>query len=287
MVFILQAGSFTRVFDTLACILIINVDYSLMPFSQYLRLIDVMARMALRADATKFFLGYIWWVLEPLLFVAVFYFVFSVILGSREPDFIIFLMVGKLTYVWFAKSVTQASTSIVASKGLVGQIDVPKSLFPMSVIQEGLYKQASVFMLLFIVLLGTGYPITATWWYLIPLMLVNYLMIVACGFIGACLVSMVRDFQPLITLGMIFLMFTSGIFWDIRELGDPHKTELLLAANPLAFLLDAYRQILMHETPPDMPHLLMLGAGFGALVCLMVLAMRRYSQFLALKALTA
>jgi lipopolysaccharide transport system permease protein len=258
-----------------------------MYFSQYLRLIDVMARMALRADATKFFLGYIWWVLEPLLFVAVFYFVFSVILGSREPDFIIFLMVGKLTYVWFAKSVTQASTSIVSSKGLVGQIDVPKTLFPMAVIQEGLYKQASVFMLLFVVLLATGYPITATWWYLIPLMLVNYLMIVACGFVGACLVAMVRDFQPLITLGMIFLMFTSGIFWDIRELGDPHKTELLLAVNPLAFLLDAYRQILMHETPPDMPHLLTLGAGFGALACLMVLTMRRYSQFLALKALTA
>jgi lipopolysaccharide transport system permease protein len=101
-----------------------------MYFSQYLRLIDVMARMALRADATKFFLGYIWWVLEPLLFVAVFYFVFSVILGSREPDFIIFLMVGKLTYVWFAKSVTQASTSIVSSKGLVGQDLISYGCYP-------------------------------------------------------------------------------------------------------------------------------------------------------------
>ena len=41
-----------------------------MPLSQYFRLIDIMARMALRADATRFFLGYIWWVLEPLLWVA-------------------------------------------------------------------------------------------------------------------------------------------------------------------------------------------------------------------------
>ena len=65
-------------------------------------------------------------------------------------------------------------------------------------------------------------------------MLVNYVMISCLRFAGACLVSVVRDFQPLIGLGMIFLMFTSGIFWDVR-LGDPQKTELLLAANPLAF----------------------------------------------------
>lgn len=85
----------------------------------------------------------------------------------------------------------------------------------------------------------------------------------------------------------MFLMFTSGIFWDVRALSDPDKIELLLYANPLAFVLDGYRQILMYETPPDMVHLLSIGAGFGALWCVMVLVMRRSSQFLALKALTA
>jgi lipopolysaccharide transport system permease protein len=34
--------------------------------------------MALKADAARYYLGYIWWVMEPLLFVAVFYFVFAV-----------------------------------------------------------------------------------------------------------------------------------------------------------------------------------------------------------------
>ena len=82
-------------------------------------------------------------------------------------------------------------------------------------------------------------------------------------------------------------MFTSGIFWDIRGLDDPFKTELLLTINPLAFVLDAYRQILMYNTPPDMFHLLSIGAGFGALLCAVVLIMRRGDQYLALKALTA
>jgi lipopolysaccharide transport system permease protein len=248
---------------------------------------DVMARMALRADAARFFLGYIWWVLEPLLWVAVFYTVFVIILGTRQQDFLPFLMVGKLAFVWYSKSVTQASNAIVTGRGLVGKIAVPKSLFPMAVVQEGLYRQAAVFALMFTYVLVEGYPITGTWFYLIPLMIVNYIMVISCALVGACLVCMARDFAPLIGLFMMFLMFTSGIFWDVRGLSDPDKIDLLLTVNPLGFLLDAYRQVLLHATPPDMPHLVAIGAAFGALHLAMVLLMRRADQYLALKALTA
>jgi lipopolysaccharide transport system permease protein len=258
-----------------------------MSFSQYYRLADVMARMALRADATKFFLGYIWWVLEPLLFVGVFYLVFAVILGTRQPDFLYFLMAGKLAFNWFSKSVTLASNSIVAGKGLVGKINVSKTLFPLAAVQEGMYKQFAVFAVLFTVLQVGGYSPNLTWIYIIPVILVNYLMILSCAYLGATLVCLVRDFSPLINLSMLFLMFTSGVFWNVRDLGDPAKVEAVLLANPLAFMLDAYRQVLMYSTPPDMLHLLSLAAGFGALLCFMVVFMRRSSKFLALRALTA
>ena len=76
-----------------------------MPLLQYIRLIDIMARMGLRADASRFFLGYVWWILEPLLWVGVFYVVFVTIMGTREPDFLMFLATGKLVFVWFSKSV--------------------------------------------------------------------------------------------------------------------------------------------------------------------------------------
>ncbi|HDY83838.1 MAG TPA: ABC transporter [Halieaceae bacterium] len=258
-----------------------------MPFSQYIRLIDIQARMALRADASRYFFGYIWWLLEPLLFVGVFYVVFNIILDSRRADFLVFLMCGKLAFIWFSKSITQASNSIVANQGLVGKIDVPKTLFPMAVVQQSLYKQAAVFLLLFAVLLAWGYPVTASWLWLLPLILVNYLMIVACSFIGACLVCMARDFRLVIPLGMTFLLFTSGIFWDVRDLGDPAKTELILALNPLAFILDAYRQILMFQAPPDTAHLLQIGVVSCVVIMVMVRVMRKGSQYLALKVLTA
>ena len=48
-----------------------------MTLPQYLRLIDTQARMALKSDAANLVLGYVWWILEPLLYVMVFYVVFA------------------------------------------------------------------------------------------------------------------------------------------------------------------------------------------------------------------
>jgi lipopolysaccharide transport system permease protein len=259
-----------------------------MTLSQYFALIDVQARMLLKADATKYKLGFLWWFLEPLMWVFVFYVVFNVILdsGQRTGDFVIFLACGKFAFIWFSKTVVQASGSIVASQGLVGKIDVPKSLFPMSAIQESLYRQSSVYLLLLVILMVNGIMPGPTWLWLVPIALVNYLMIVACGLIGSCLVCMVRDFQKFIPLGMTFLMFTSGLFWDVRDLGSPEKTELLLTLNPLAFILDAHRQALMYHSSPDLLHLVAIGVGSGALIAGVIWYMRNYSQYLALKVLT-
>lgn len=243
--------------------------------------------MALRAEASRFFLGYIWWVLEPLLYVGVFYVVFNVILDSRRADFLAFLMCGKLAFIWFSKSVSQASGSIIASQGLIGKVNVPKTLFPMALVQQGVYKQAAVFLLLFAMLIADGYSVTLGWLWLIPVVAVNYLLIVACSFIGAYLVCLMRDFSLVINLAMTFLLFTSGIFWDVRDLGDPAKTDLILALNPLAFMLDAYRQVLMYQSVPDFFHLLQIGLVSGIVIWVMGRFIRRSSQFLALKVLTS
>ncbi len=257
-----------------------------MHLSNYFHLVDVRARMALRADASRYMLGYIWWILEPLLFVAVFYLVFSVLLDTSRADFLVFLMCGKLSFIWFSKSVSKASDSIVAARGLIGNLNAPKSLFPVAVVQEGLYKQAAVFVLLLAFLWASGYTPTRFWLWLVPIILVNYLLIVACSLMGACLVCVLRDFSNFIPLGMTFLLFTSGIFWDVNALGDAGKADLILALNPLAFIINAYREVLMYQSSPGGAHLLLLGVSSLAVIISMLYLMRRFGQYLALRVIT-
>mgnify|MGYP001048112442 CR=1 FL=1 len=260
-----------------------------MTFTQYYRLMDVQARMQLRADASKFVLGYLWWFLEPLLWVGVFYVVFNLILDSdarQGVDFLLFLACGKFAFLWFSKTVVQASNSIVANTSLVGKIDVPKSLFPMAAIHESLYRQTAVYLLLALLVVAGGYPVAPQWLWLLPILLCYYLMIVACSFVGAYLVCMVRDFSKFIPLGMTFLLFTSGIFWDVRAIEEVDKATLILQVNPLAFIIDAHRQAILYQRAPDLAHLAWLGFGSGLLALATGCLMRRNGQFLALRVLS-
>jgi len=256
-----------------------------MTLTQYFRLVDIQARLALKADASRYFLGYLWWILEPLLFVGVFYVVFEVILGRSRADFLVFLMCGKLPFVWFSKSVNSCANAIIGNVGLIGKIDIAKTMFPMVRIQEGVYRQIVVFSMLFVFLIAKGYPVTWLWLWVLPIALVQYLMIVACSFVGSTLVCFMRDFSMIISLGTLFLMFVSGIFWDPRELGDPAMTEIILTWNPMAFVLDAYRQVLMYQQAPDLNGLITNFMIFSLLTAVMVMIMQRISQRLALKAL--
>jgi len=257
-----------------------------MSLAHTLSLIDTQARMSLKCEASRYFLGYLWWLLEPILYVVVFYLVFGVLLDSRGMEFIVFLMCGKLPFVWFSKTVVKASSSILDHAGLIGRMDLPKAMFPLMVAHEGLYKQVAVFALLVAVTLGAGYQPTLAWLWLVPLIAANYLMIVAISLAAAFVVPMFRDLVLLITLTMTLLLFVSGVFWDARAL-DPAVMELVFTLNPLAFFLDAYRQIMMYGLPPDVPHLLGLTVFFGTLLAIMFGLLHRYSRFLALRALTA
>lgn len=259
-------------------------DYRLHP-SHYFTLIDTLARFHLKAEARRFGLGYFWWILEPMLYVGVFYLVFVLFLGNRQPDFLIFLAVGKLSFIWFSKSVNQAALSLVNSREVMGQTNLPKHLFPVAVMHEGVYRQAAVFAFLLVLVMALGYAPTLAWVWLIPLVVTQYLLILACGLGAAVLVCLQRDFQMLIQLGMVFLLFMSGVFWDINTLSNATAVFWLETLNPLAVLLDSYRQILLSGRAPDSGQLALIAFQSSALIGMMMWLYRRLHFWLAERAI--
>ena len=252
---------------------------------QFVSIVDVQAKMSLKAEASRLYLSYLWWVLEPILYVLVFYLVFEVLLRTGKQNFLLFLILGKIPFLWFSKSVVTASNSIVQNKGLIAQLSINKTLFPYISIQESLYKQWVVFIVMLVLVLAYGLNITSVWLWLVPLILVQYLLIVLCSLIGSLLVSFVADFRILISMGMMFLMFASGIFWDINDISSPAMRDAMMTYNPLAFILDSYRQVLMHQQLYDTSHLLSLAGIFLAGIILMHYTYKRLSPVISEKVL--
>ena len=218
--------------------------------------------------------------------MGVFYLVFDQLLGTRQPDFLMFLAVGKLAFIWFSKSVNQASLSLVNSKGLIAQVNLPKHLFPISIVQEGVYRQSAVFGFLMVFLLFTGYTPETSWLWLLPLIFLQYLLITGCALLGALLVCWRRDFQMLIQLGTVFLLFMSGVFWDVKTIQNTELVYWLSICNPLLVLLTAYREVLMAGQAPDVGGLLWVLLESLVILIAALWLYRRLNYWLAQRALT-
>ena len=253
---------------------------------QYLTLIDTLARLHLRGEARQFYLGYFWWLLEPALYVAVFYVVFQLLLESRQPDYLYFLAVGKLTFIWFSKSVVQASSSIETNKGLISQVTISKEVFPLAAVQQGLYRQLAVFSFLLVLLFFSGKGQFHYWFWLLPLMFVQMILISGVGLLAALMVCWHKDFQHLVQLGMMFLLFVSGVFWDVNAVADADVRRWLLLLNPLAALIDAYRQILLLGSLPKAGLMSVLLCQSIFLLTIAVVAYRIFQSRIALRVLS-
>ncbi|WP_144213648.1 ABC transporter permease [Shewanella donghaensis] len=244
-----------------------------MSFFQYLPLIHLMARMKLKSKANTLVLSYIWWILEPLLFVLMFYFVFKFLLHRGREDFLIFLIIGKIPFLWFSKSVTSAANSLIENRGLINQRAIPKFVFPMVNINEVAYQQFVTFgvLLLFVVL--SGYSHFGLWWQIVPLIVLQYLLICGVSSCFALFVTYLPDFRLILQMFMMGLMFCSGIFWSIGDIADPQLQKAILLFNPLAVIIDGYRQVLMHGQilhwlafmPALLISVILNVIGFGAL----------------------
>jgi lipopolysaccharide transport system permease protein len=229
-------------------------------YLQTLSLSHTMASLKLKSEASRLMLSYLWWIIEPLLYVGVFYLVFEKLLNRGGEDFLIFLIIGKIPFLWFSKSVNGSANALVAGKGIMAQRDFPKHIFPYSIVLENAYRQWVVFLLLFVLVLLQGYSITMNWFWLPLIIVANFLLILSISMLASLIVAHVRDFRLLIQMGTLFLLFASGIFFDIRKIADPEIRQFILDWNPIAFLLDAYRQVLMYQSQPDLKHLAVIAS---------------------------
>lgn len=225
--------------------------------SSLVDLIWVKAKLNLKSEAVRNKLSYIWWVLEPLLYLLVFYVVFTYVLirGTGE-DFVISLLVGLIPFHWFNKAVSGSAGSILNGKGLLQQVAISPVFFPaVSVIQSSL-KQIPVFIVLLVFLFALGHYPTLAWFAILPLLLLQLALIASLAILLALIVPFIKDLLIIIPTGMTLLLFVSGIFFDLSTLPpDVHQWFLL---NPLANLIEQYRSILIHGEWPDFFKLIQL-----------------------------
>jgi lipopolysaccharide transport system permease protein len=206
-------------------------------------------RADLRVDARGYYLGYFWWVLEPIFEMAVFYLVFSYVLQRGGEHYLQFLLIGLLAWKWFSTTITRCMSSITQGKGLMQQVAIPKLFFPLVEIGTNTFKAAVSMILLGLFLAASGFHLSPMHGLIPLILLAQLLFIVAVGFAFAAITPFLPDIRFLVTLSMRGVFFLSAIFYSPERF--PENTRPFFMLNPMATFIDAYRDIALHQRLPS------------------------------------
>jgi lipopolysaccharide transport system permease protein len=210
----------------------------------------------LRSEVDRTYIGYLWWVLEPVLYMLIFYLVFHVLLDRGTQNYVAFLLIGLTTWRWFQTGVMMASNTIISAKGIINQVYVPKVALPMVAVAINSFKFFVIFLILLVFLWVSGY--TPGWQYLwLPVLLFLQLsFVIGCSFILAAITPFLPDMKVILDNLLRGMFFISGIFFEIKSVDEPYQSYLML--NPMASLIDQYRQVLVGGLAPDFDLLLLV-----------------------------
>lgn len=213
-----------------------------------------------------------WLVLNPLLMLLTFTFVFGVVFQARwEGDggnvsiaqFAVILFVGLTAFQLFADAANRASLLIVGNVNYVKKIVFPLQILPVVTVGAALFQSAVGFALAIVaVFLVTGrVPATTL---LLPLVLLPYVaMILGIVWFLAALGAYVRDVAQVMTSVVTMLLFVSGIFFPLSVL--PGWVQGWVMLSPVTVPVEMIRQVMVFGEAPDWT-LLGLYAGAAALV---------------------
>ncbi len=219
----------------------------------------------LKAGNRDKLLGHLWNLLDPLLFIGVYYLVFGNIFAqgkSGRGTFIIYLSIGVLTWRFIDGAVEQATNCVRGSRGLIHEISFPKAVFPISVCFSRLYDLLWGLLVLLVVVLISGQfdhdllPTVQVVW-VFPLLVFTLALTLGFSFIASYLGAFFADTANIVTIVMRVLMYVSPTFYyDHADHGVhsriPESWLHIYMLNPVTCLFDALRDAMLWGVVPDM-----------------------------------
>ena len=236
---------------------------------QYLEVVLYKTYADLRAENQRSYMGFLWWIFEPIMYMSVFYVVFALALQNNDENFVPFLLVGLTIWQWMKSCLTHGSESILNNSQLMQHVYLPKAVFPTISIFTNSVKFLFIFLLLMLYLWSEGFVPTQHYFALPLVLLVELLFIVSVTYLMAAIVPFIPDVRFILENFLQAVFFMSGIFFTVEKIPERYQDWFYL--NPMANLIEAFRDILMYQQWPDFSSLAII-----SLLSLLVMGIAMY-----------
>lgn len=196
-------------------------------------------------------LGQLWQVLTPLLNAGVYYLIFGVLLQTNRglPDFIPFLVTGVFVFTFTQRSVNTGSKSVGDNLSLIRALHFPRASLPFAYVILELQQLMMSLVVLFIIVLAMGEPLTLHWLLLIPVILMQLAFNIGISLVVARLGAFARDITQLLPFLLRTWFYFSGVIFSIAHLEHSFRNHpwvvKLLELNPGYVYVELSRHALL------------------------------------------
>ncbi|MFI9427853.1 ABC transporter permease [Streptomyces achromogenes] len=223
--------------------------------------ISAFATAKLTAQYSQAKLGQVWQVMTPLLNAAVYYFIFGVLLGTKQnvADYVPFLVTGIFVWTFTQSSIMAGTRAISGNLGLVRALHFPRAALPISFALQQLQQLLFSMCALAVILLCFGVPVAASWLLAVPALVLQFTFNAGVSMVMARLGAKTPDIAQLMPFVLRTWMYVSGVMWSIDSIAKhddlPRIVTVLLQINPAAVYIDLMRFALIdsfqaHQLPP-------------------------------------
>ncbi len=216
---------------------------------RYRELAIELFRTHLKLRYVGSFLGFVWTMLNPLLYVATYWFVFSYIIRMGLPNYPLFLIPGFLAWNFTFGSVVTASESIISSKYLITKIAFPSEILPIISVAVSLFDflvSMGLYLLTVMILPPALPPQTV----LLPvIILIQVVLTVGLALLVASTSVYFRDIPKLVQVFGNLIFFVTPIFYPLSFI--PERWQPVLGLNPMTQIITFYHELLYDWTWPD------------------------------------
>lgn len=202
-------------------------------------------------------MGLAWSFFNPVLMLAVYTFVFSVVFkarwgeneGGSHAGFAIVVFVGMIVHGLFAECVNRAPGLILSNANFVKKVVFPLEILPVVALGSALFH--ALISLLVLVLAFVVLSMDMSWTAVIFPLVLAPLLLVTLGFAWFLSATgvFVRDIAHITGVFTAVLLFLSPVFYPMSALPETYQNVML--ANPLTFIIEQARRVLIGGQLPD------------------------------------
>lgn len=213
------------------------------------------AKTELKAEVASSYLNWIWWVLEPLCLMLIYWFIFGVVFKSNEQYFPIFLFVGITLWNFFNDCVSASVKCVKRNKGIISNVYIPKYILLLVKMLVNAFKMMISFAIIIVMMMIQRVPITPVIAYtpliLITLFVFTFAVTVHLMHFGVY----IDDMAQIVRIVLRVLFYMTGIFFNIetRMQGTRLKEiagTVLSQYNPTALIITSMRKVLLYGEKP-------------------------------------